>query len=139
MLADELFRAVDNSLESASPMEALDLLIGEFRQMGRYDLLFEARRMRKRLELDLPLIQTESSSSFPEDRRSAYDDAMIEAAREVGHLYLAAGNIPAGYRYLRAIGETAPVAAAIAAASVKSTPINPIRRAPMCTARQSAR
>jgi hypothetical protein len=72
--------------------------------------------MRKRLELGLPLIQTESSSSFPADRRAAYDDAMIAAAREAGQLYLAAGNIPAGYRYLRAIGETAPVAEAIATA-----------------------
>src|SRR5690348_17202033 len=112
MLSDDLYRAVDHALEAGAPAQALDLLIGEFRDTRRYDLLFEARRMRARLDLGLPLIQTESSSTYPEHLRPAYDQATIEAAREAGALYLAAGNIPAAYRYLRAIGETATVAEA---------------------------
>jgi hypothetical protein len=113
MPPDTLFHAVDTALESNSPAEALDLLADEFRRSGRYDLLFEARGMRKRLELGLPLIQTEPSSSFPEHVRPAYEDAMIAAAREAGNLHLAAGNIPAAYRYLRLLGETGQIAASI--------------------------
>ena len=116
MPPDDLFHAVDERLRSAPPGDALDLLMDEFRKTGRYDLLFEARRMRKRLELGLPLIQTESFSSLPADTRGSYDNAVIAAARETGNLYLADGHIPAAYRYFRAIGETAPVADAIAAA-----------------------
>src|SRR3954451_5153462 len=113
MPPDTLFHAVDTALESNSPAEALDLLADEFRRGGRYDLLFEARGMRKRLDLGLPLIQPEPSSSFPEHVRPAYEDAMIAAAREAGNLSLAAGNTPAAYRYLRLLGETGQIAASI--------------------------
>jgi hypothetical protein len=113
MPQDDLFRVIDETLRSASLYEALDLLIEEFRQTRRHDLLFEARRMRKRMELGLPLIQTEALSCSA-DQRAAYDEATIDAARESGLLCLATGQISAGYRYLRAIGETGPVADAIA-------------------------
>jgi hypothetical protein len=63
--------------------------------------------------LDCRFIQTESSTSFPEGIRPAYEAAVVAAAREAGELYLQAGNIPAGYRYLRAIGDLAAVVAAI--------------------------
>jgi hypothetical protein len=109
----DLFASVDAALKSGSPAETFDMLAREFRQNGLYDLLFEARGMAKRLELGLPLIQTESSASFPDDLRPAYEAAVVAAAREAGELYLQAGNIPAGYRYLRAIGDLAPVVAAI--------------------------
>lgn len=109
----DLFAALDAVLKSGSPGETLDMLAREFSSAGRYDLLFETRGMAKRLELGLPLIQTEPSSSFPEDVRPVYEEAVIAAAREAGELYLRAENIPAGYRYLRAVGDLAPVAAAI--------------------------
>jgi len=50
---------------------------------------------------------------MPPDTRREYDKAFIDAAREVGGLYLADGNIQRAWPYFRAIGETAPVAAAI--------------------------
>jgi hypothetical protein len=109
----DLFASVDAALKSGSRADAFDMLAREFRQSGLYDLLFEARGMAKRLELGLPLIQTESSASFPDDVRPAYEAAVVAAAREAGELYLQAGNIPAGYRYLRAIGDLTPVVAAI--------------------------
>src|SRR3982750_1914053 len=109
----DLFPSVDAALNSGTPRETLDMLAREFHQMGLYDLLFEARGMAKRLELGLPLIQTEPSTSFPDDLRPAYEAAIIAAAREAGELHLQAGKIPAACRYLRAIGELAPVAAAI--------------------------
>jgi len=109
----DFFQALDSALESVDPIQALDALTCELRAAGRYDLWFDIRGMRKRLELGLPPIWTGSPSAFPPDLRPAYDDAIFAAAREAGELYLAAGNIPAGYRYLRAVGDTAPVAAAL--------------------------
>jgi hypothetical protein len=69
--------------------------------------------MKKRLELGLPLIQTESAAAFPEPARRAYEQAMMEAARETGSLFLAAGNIARAWPYFRAIGEPDPVRKAI--------------------------
>ncbi len=50
---------------------------------------------------------------MPPDTRREYDKAFIDAAREVGWLSLADGNIQRAWPYFRAIGETAPVSAAI--------------------------
>ena len=110
---DDLFSALEDALASLPPAAALDLLIERLRSNRQYNLMFEARLMRTRLELGLPLVQTEPTSSFPDAQRPAYEAAVVEAAREAGQLYLAAGDIEGGYRYLRAIGETEPVAAAI--------------------------
>jgi len=63
--------------------------------------------MKKRFELGLPLIQTDSLT------REDYQQAVVEAAREAGRLFLAAGNIERAWPYFRAISETAPVADAI--------------------------
>jgi hypothetical protein len=112
-MPDDLFSALEDALRSGPPAAALDLLLDRFRTAGEYSLLFEARLMRKRLEMGMPLVQTEATSSLPDPQRTAYEQEIVEAAREVGALFLAAGNIEAGYRYLRAVGETAPVAEAI--------------------------
>lgn len=106
-----LFAALDDLLPAASPAEALDFLMDQFRQNRQYALLFEATLMKRRAELSVPLIQTEP---LPEDKRAAYDETVIAAARETGSLYLAEGNIERAWPYFRAIGETGPIREAIA-------------------------
>jgi hypothetical protein len=69
--------------------------------------------MKKRHELGLPLIQTEPFEDWPNDTARAYEEGLLEAAREVGGLFLADGSIQRAWPYFRAVGETAPVAAAI--------------------------
>jgi hypothetical protein len=49
----------------------------------------------------------------PQSIRPAYERAFLDAAREVGNLFLADGDIGRAWPYFRAIGETTPVAAAI--------------------------
>src|SRR5881396_2481855 len=63
--------------------------------------------MQVRHRLGLPLIETEPVSG-PE-----YEEALREAARETGGLFLADGDIVSAWPYFRAIGEPAAVAAAI--------------------------
>jgi hypothetical protein len=112
-MPDDLFPALEKALAEEPPESALDLLIERMRAGGQYNLMFEARLMRARLALGLPIVQTEPTSSYPAEIRPVYENAVVEAAREAGQLYLAAGDIESGYRYLRAIGELEPVAAAI--------------------------
>ena len=106
-MSSDLFPALDKLLESRDAAASLDFLIERFTASGDYGLLFEARLMKKRHELGLPLIQTDS---VPDD---AYQTAVIEAAREAGRLFLAAGNIERAWPYFRAVSDTAPVAEAI--------------------------
>jgi hypothetical protein len=112
-MGQETFRELDAVLEARGAAEGLDFLIERFRSERELPLLFEARLMRKRLELGLPLVQTQDPGEFPEELRAAYERAMMEVAREVGNGYLEAGNIPRAWPYFRAIGEPGPVVAAL--------------------------
>jgi hypothetical protein len=112
-MTDNAFDLIDQALRSGGPDAGFDLLAQKVLEEKNYPLLFEARLLKKRHELGLPLIQVDDSAPMPADTRREYDKAFIDAAREVGGLFLADGNIQRAWPYFRAIGETAPVAAAI--------------------------
>jgi hypothetical protein len=92
---------------------ALEELAGEFRKAKNYPGVFEARLMRRRLELGLPVIQTDDLRSYPVETRQRYEQRFVEVAREVGQLYLDDGQIERAWAYFRAIGEPEPVVEAI--------------------------
>ncbi len=103
----ELSASLDALLESGDAAAGFDLLIAEFLAAKDFGMAFEARLMKKRFELGLPLLLNDSP---PDD---AYQSAVIEAARETGRLFLDSGNIERAWPYFRAISDTAPVAQAI--------------------------
>lgn len=113
MNRDAWFGVVDRLIDSGDPGASLEFLIQQFRKERDYPALFEARLMKSRLDLGLSPIQTDPASSWPEDVRRAYENAVTGAAREVGEAFLAEGNIERAWPYFRAIGETRPVAEAI--------------------------
>lgn len=112
-MLEDTFERLDRFLSTGDRAASLDFLIAQFRESKEFRLLFEALTMKKRLELGLRLIQSESSSDFPEEVRAVYDQAMIQAARETGTLALEHGDIAHAWPYFRAIGDHAPVAEAI--------------------------
>jgi hypothetical protein len=112
-MSEESFDTLRNLLRSVGPAQALDVLIEQFRKAKQYPDWFEARMMRSRLALGLPLVQAPATSEIPAEARAAYEQAMVEAARETGDLFLADGNIPRAWPYLRATGDSARVAEAM--------------------------
>jgi hypothetical protein len=112
-MPDDLFDALEAALRSQGVEAAFELLIGKFREEKKYPLLFEARVMQSRHALGLPLVQNGPLEGLPEEKRIAHEQAYMHAAREVGGLFLADGEIARAWPYFRAIGESAPVAAAI--------------------------
>ena len=112
-MSDDAFHLIEQALRSGGSKSGLDLLSQKFLEEKNYPLLFETRLMQKRRELGLPLLQMGSIDEAPEDKRGAYEQGFIQAAREAGSLYLADGDIQRAWPYFRAIGETAPVASAI--------------------------
>ena len=101
------FDLIEQAVQASGAASALDLLARKFLSEKRYPQLFEARLMQKRLDLGLPLIQ-----SGPLDV-AAYRQAMAQAAREVGSLFLADGDIVRAWPYFRAVGDREPIIAAI--------------------------
>jgi hypothetical protein len=109
----DAFDLIDQALRSGGPDAGLDFLTSKVLEDRNYPLLFEVRLLKKRHQLGLPLIQVDDGAAMPPEIRREYDQAFIDTAREVGGLFLADGNIQRAWPYFRAIGETAPIAAAI--------------------------
>ena len=112
-MLESAFDALGPMLESGDPASSLDYLIRQFRESKDYHLAFEARLMKKRLELGLPVIQAPNLAALPPDVQAKYQQFLVEAAQETGELFLASGDIPKAWPYLRATGDVKRVAAAI--------------------------
>jgi hypothetical protein len=110
---DDAFALVEKALAAGGAAAALDLLARKFLAEKQYPQLFETRLMQKRQELALPLIQLGAIEDLPEPARSSYEDGVRQAAREIGGLFLAEGDIPHAWPYFRAIGDRETVASAI--------------------------
>jgi hypothetical protein len=113
----DTFEALQHAHESGGASGGFDFLSRKFREEKNYPSLFETLLMQKRLELGLDPIQIGSLDDVPATVRPAYERAFVDAAREVGSLFLSDGDIARAWPYYRAIGESAPVAAAIEQAS----------------------
>lgn len=96
-----------------NPAAALDQLIDDFRRGKNYPALFEARLMKARFDLGLPVIQTEDWSRFPDEPRRRYEEAFLDTAREVGQAFLSDGEIERAWPYFRAVGQPQPIIDAI--------------------------
>src|SRR5205807_1181771 len=107
------FESLEQAFRSAGPAAVFDLLIRAALETKDYRLLFGTRMIEIRHELGLPLIETEPTINLSGERLSAYENALKKAAREAGELFLADGDIVNAWTYFKALGDAAPVAAAI--------------------------
>jgi tetratricopeptide (TPR) repeat protein len=111
--ADGIFSWVEQILQDGDAAAAFEKMAERFRREKQYQQLFDARLMKKRLELGLPLVSQPALGDLPKEIQQRYQDAYVQAAGEVGELYLADGNIPRAWAYLRAVGNAKPVVDAL--------------------------
>src|SRR5437870_5360054 len=107
-----LFDQLQETLASQGPHIAIERLCKTLRADKDYANLFYALLLKKRHELGVSPVPTESAQALPEAVHAPYEDAIREAGRLVGQLYLDAGDIPRAWMYFRMIGESEPVARA---------------------------
>ena len=110
---DAIFPWLDRLLADHDTSAAFDELAARFRRDKQYKALFDTRLMQKRFELGLPLVSSARIGDMPGDMQQAYQDGYLQAAREVGELILANGDIPRAWPYFRALGDTAPIVRAL--------------------------
>lgn len=101
----DVFEEVRKALAAGEVEAGFELAIERFREEGSYPMIFEARLMQKRHALGMPLIQTEPWNNLSDKCQAAYEKATVEAAREVGTLFLNDGEIGRAWPYFRAVGE----------------------------------
>ncbi|HEV3446220.1 MAG TPA: hypothetical protein VG099_16375 [Gemmataceae bacterium] len=106
---DELQR----TLSSKGPEAAIEQLCTVLRSQKDYANLFYALLLKKRHALGVSPVPTEGANELPEAVHVPYEEAIREAGRLVGQLYLDEGDIPHAWMYYRMLGETEPVAKAL--------------------------
>jgi hypothetical protein len=108
-----LFDDLQHTLQGAGATAAIDRLCAALRDRKDYAGLFYALLLRKRHQLGAPLVPTGPAQELPAELHAAYEDAIRNAGREVGRLFLDEGNVPAAWAYFRMLGEPEPVRAAL--------------------------
>ena len=108
-----LFDQLQRALATEGPTAAIERLCTTLREHKDYANLFYALLLKKRHELGVSPVPTEAAQALPEAVHEPYEEAIREAGRLVGRLYLEAGDIPRAWTYFRMLGEPEPVAAAL--------------------------
>ena len=108
-----VFERLEATLAKNGPSAAIDDLCEMLRTTKDYGSLFYALLLKKRHELGVSPVPTEAAQALPEAVHAPYEDAIRDAARYVGQLYLNEGDIPRAWPYYRMIGEPEPVARAM--------------------------
>jgi hypothetical protein len=104
---------LERTLSTEGAPAAIDRLCARLRDEGDYGALFYALLMKKRHQLGVNPVPTGAAHDLPEEHHQAYEDAIREAGRLVGKLYLDNGNLPQAWTYYRMLNESAPVRAAL--------------------------
>jgi hypothetical protein len=110
---NDVFDLIEQAVSAGGAQSGFDVLTHQLREDKNYPLLFEARVIEQRHKLGLPPLRVDGIDDVPASHRIAYDEALSQAAREVGSLFLADGDILRAWPYFRAIGDRMPVADAI--------------------------
>src|SRR5438128_2311813 len=108
-----VFDDLTGTMAGSGPGAAIEQLCQILREKKDYASLFYARLLKKRYELGVSPIPTGPSQDLPEETHEAYEEAIREAGREVGNLYLQQGDIPRAWVYFRMLGENDAVKAAL--------------------------
>jgi hypothetical protein len=107
------FEELERTLRTEGPAGAIDRLCTALRRRKDYDNLFHALLMKKRHQLGVSPIPTGPYQEIPTELQGEYEDAIRDACREVGRLFLDQGDIPRAWRYYHMLSEPEPVAEAL--------------------------
>jgi hypothetical protein len=107
------FDELQKALAERGPDTAIELLCAALREKKEYDRLFYAFLMKKRHELGVYPVPSDGTQFLPDAAQKPYEEAIREAGRLVGRLYLEENDIPRAWMYFRMLGEPEPVAGAL--------------------------
>ncbi|MDA9778800.1 hypothetical protein N9C08_00510 [Rubripirellula sp.] len=99
----DIFEAL--SQDGRNTAELLDQIIEHFRDTSRPMELFEALKMRTRVQLGLPLISQDNEIRRAEDIERQLELGLLDACRETGAMLIKMGRIGEGWMYLRPTGD----------------------------------
>ncbi len=114
-----IFDELQTTLSAQGADAAIARLCESLRERKDLDKLFYALLLKKRHELGVSPIPTDPAQTLPESAHAPYEEAIRQAGRLVGRLYLDVGDIPHAWAYYRMIGEPQPVREALEKHQIK--------------------
>jgi hypothetical protein len=109
----QLYDDLQQALTNKGPVAAIDRLCAVLRDRKDYSNLFYALLMKKRYELGVSPIPTGPAQELPAAVHEPYEEAIRQAGRLVGELFLQEDNIAHAWAFYRMLGEPEPVRAAL--------------------------
>jgi hypothetical protein len=98
------FDSLQSELKNG-PAAALAHLAATLRSQQKLHELFEALKMQVRQANGLPILYSDTPDDLSEAQRTALENGLIAACREVGTEFLKQGKVREGWMYLRPVGE----------------------------------
>ena len=108
-----LFDRAESALADRGPLGAVDALIVDLMAAENYQAVFYAKLMRKRVELGVAPFPTGPSNELPEANHEDYENAIRDAGRAVGALYLEKRDFAKAWGFYRMLGEQERMFAAL--------------------------
>ena len=110
----ELYGQLAELSQTAGKTAVVDRVIEFLEQNGRFHELFEALKMRARMNLGLVPTQTNRDEKLDDETELKIERALIEACRRVGDGLLRQGKVREGWMYMRPVGDLKAAADALA-------------------------
>jgi tetratricopeptide (TPR) repeat protein len=104
-----LFDELQHTLAAEGPDAAIRRLCERLRENKDYASLFYALLMHKRQQLGVSPIPTGPVADLPESTHAEYEEAIRQAGRQVGDLYLQEGQLAQAWAYFRMLNEPEPI------------------------------
>lgn len=104
-----VFEKLQKTLVAKGPEKAVDELCTSLRELGDYNALFYALLMKKRLQLGVSPFPTGAAADMPPATHEEYENAIRDAGRQVGKLYLDQGDVRKAFFFFNMLGETDPL------------------------------
>lgn len=105
----DIFDELQSTRESGGPEAVLDRLIDYYRERREHLQLFQTLLLKEKHAMGLPVARPMHLDDVPEEKRIAFEEKYISAAREVGGMLLDEDRIPEAWMYFRQIREPGPV------------------------------
>ncbi|MBX3420973.1 MAG: hypothetical protein KF752_05375 [Pirellulaceae bacterium] len=105
MSAEKIFETLDMLRAQETPAQVLQALAQHLEGQGQFHELFEALKMKLRLDMGWPVATAEQEQPADEEAEARFERGLIEVCRQVGEAFVRAGKIREGWMYLRPVGD----------------------------------
>lgn len=121
-MSEDLFTSLEELQQQQSPEAVLDRLIETLTTQKNYHRLFDALLMRKKQSLGIELLLPTSFDNVPEEHKKDFEKAYIDAARQVGALFVEEKQYSDAWLYFQTIQEPELVAEALNSINPRTVP-----------------